>query len=116
MQAYRLRHRVVIEEPIYTQNKQSGAMDSVWQPLVVDGVQMIDVPAEVFTGPGREAKSAGVIQSSQQLRINLRWFPGLNEHMRVLWDGRIANITGIETDVTGRREWRITAEYGVNNG
>jgi len=116
MQSYRLRHRIAIEVAIDTQDSQTGVVEVTWQPFVLNGVSMSSVPAEVLTGPGKEAKAAGVIQSPEMMRVNFRWFPGLTEKMRIIWDGRIANITGLETDITGRREWRITAEYGVNDG
>jgi len=117
MQSYRLRHRVAIQEPVRVQNPVTGEITDTWQDFELDSsTRLSSVPAEVLTGPGKEAVLAGADYASTTARINIRWFPGLNQAMRVLWDGRIYNIDSLETDVTGRREWRIRATEGLNDG
>ena len=116
MLSYRLRHRVEIQENDRTQNPSTGAMQDNWQTLTVGSTLMDSVPAEVLTGPGREFRAADALQAVTDARINLRWFPGLRQDMRILWDGRIYDITGMATDRTGRQEWRLTCQEGANNG
>lgn len=117
MLANRLRHRVHIQEQVETQNSNTGAITKAWQTVYLDSDTPLDsVPAEVLTGPGREFNASGAIQAEVAARINLRWFPGLAQSMRILWDGRIYNIGSIETDRTARREYRLKVTGGVNAG
>ena len=112
MQPGRLRHRITFQEPVREQDPVSGASVNTWATIA--GYDQ--VPAEVLTGPGREFRAAGAIQAETTARINLRWFPGLLPTWRILWDGRIYNIRSIEVDATGRREYRLRCEDGVNDG
>lgn len=116
MLSYRLRHRVHIQYPDEAQDEESGEMVTTWKTLKVGGRSMSSVPAEVLTGPGRESRGSQAVQAETDARINMRWFPGLDQTMRILWDGRIYNIGGMATDVTGRKEWRLTCAEGVNDG
>jgi len=118
MLAARLRHIVKIEEPVETQDPVTGVVDVTWQTVMLDSNTPLDeVPAEVLTGPGREFYQSGAEQSSTKARINIRWFAGLDQKMRIVWDGKTYNIKSFETDVTGRREYRITCgDEGVNQG
>jgi SPP1 family predicted phage head-tail adaptor len=117
MLSYRLRHRVEIQQLVEAgRDPGTGGVISEWQTLVVAGKPMNQVPAEVLTGPGSERQAAGAVQAETDARINLRWFPGLTQKMRILWDGRIYNIDGLATDRTGRQEWRTTCKEGVNDG
>lgn len=81
-----------------------------------DGTLLVDVPAEVLTGPGREFRAAAATQGETTARINLRWFPGLELTWRVLWQGATYNISSAETDATDRKEWRLRCENGVTDG
>lgn len=117
MLASRLRHRVAIQQVAHAQDAETGEMVPTWSTLVLDSnTEMDSVPAEIFLGPGRESGAASAAQASVDARITLRWFPGLTQHMRILWDGRIFNIESLETDLTGREEWRIKCSAGVNEG
>lgn len=117
MLANRLRHRVSIQEQTETQNTTTGAITIAWETVTTpDGTYLNDVPAEVLTGSGKEYVSSGATQGEIAARINLRWFPGLTQAMRVNWDGNVFNIHSIETDVTARREYRLKCTAGVNDG
>ena len=74
------------------------------------------VPAQCLTGPGREALLANAPQGSPALRVAIRWFSGLLMTDRVVWDGNNYDITSIETDATGRLEYRLTCTAGLNDG
>src|SRR5690606_4142062 len=111
MQAYRLRHAVTFQAPIETVDPQTGAREITWQNAIVGGKAMIDYPAEVLTGPGRELMAAAADHAEITARINVPWFDITEQQLatwRILWDGRTYNIQGISTDVTARREWRLT--------
>ena len=113
----RLRHIVEIQEPTNTQDPITGENTIAWSTVWLDSnTELNEVPAEVLTGPGREFHQAGTIQSETSARINLRWFEGLLPTWRILWDGKIYNIGSIETDLTGRREYRLKCTDGVNEG
>lgn len=117
MLSSRLRHRIEFQELTEEQDSETGAVLSSWQTAYLDSDTLLNsVPAEVLTGPGREFRQSGTTQAETTARINLRWFPGLSPEWRIIWDGRVYNITGIETDLTGRREWRLRCIDGVSDG
>lgn len=117
MQAQRYRHRIEFQRKVETQNPQTGAISYTWQTVWLDSDTPLNaVPAEVLTGPGRELYAADAKQAETTARINLRWFPGLLPTWRVLWDGKVYDITSIETDATARREYRLRCKDGVNDG
>lgn len=116
MLSNRLRHRVTIQEQIETQNSTTGAITVNWQTAIANGVTLENVPAEVLTGAGKEMFQGEARQAEIVARINLRWFAGLTQKMRILWDGNIFNIQSIETDLTARREYRLKCSAGLNDG
>lgn len=115
MQAYRLRHRVAFEYPVETVGKK-GFKQVTWLPAMLGDVPLNSVPAEVFTGAGREPIADNAKQAETTLRVNLRWFPGLLETWRLIWDGNIYDISSIETDATARREYRLRCTGGLTSG
>jgi head-tail adaptor len=119
MLAWRLRHRVEVQRQIESQDPQSGEIKVVWQTVELDGVILNSVPAEVLTGAGREFLESSSRQSETTARINMRWFPVDRIEIlkyRILWDGRVFNITSAETDRTARQEWRLKCVDGVSDG
>ena len=66
--------------------------------------------------PSDAPDQAGAIQGEIAARINLRWFPGLTQSMRIVWDSKVFNIRSIETDLTGRQEYRLKCVAGFNDG
>ena len=116
-QAQRYRHRIEIQERIEVQDSETLETSWTWETFALDSDTECDaVPAEVLTGPGRELNAGDAKQGEIAARINLPWFPGLTQAMRVLWDGKVFDIASIETDATARREYRLTCKAGVNNG
>ena len=117
MLAHRLRHRVTVQELVETQDTNTGAITRGWETAILDDGTILDaVPAEVLTGPGREFVQSGATQGEIAARINMRWFPGLTQKMRILWDNQIFNIVSIETDMTARQEYRLRCKAGVSDG
>lgn len=117
MLTHRLRHRVTFQQKERVQDPATLEMMDTWASAQMqDGTALENVAAEVLTGAGREYIAAQGEQSETTARINLRWFSGLQTDWRILWDGRVFNIRGAVTDATGRREWRLSCEDGVNDG
>ncbi len=115
MLAHRLRHRVTFQRQVSIDEGQF--IRTEWQNAWIDSeIELVDVPAEVLTGPGREWVGSGTVNAETSARITLRWFPGLMPSWRVLWDGRVFNIQSIETDRTGCREWRLRCMDGPGEG
>ena len=110
MLAHRLRHRVTVQELVEVQNTTTGAIAREWEDFLAD------VPAEVLTGAGKEFVGSGATQGEVTARINMRWFPGLTQKMRLVWDTSIYNIVSIETDITARQEYRLKCSSGVTDG
>lgn len=112
----RLRHRITFQEQVETKDSE-GAVVVGWENAWLDSAtELVDVPAEVLTGPGREFNAGGQVQAETAARITLRWFEGLDPKWRILWDGHVYNIGSIETDATARREYRLRCTGGVNDG
>jgi len=117
MLSYRLRHRVAVQEQVETQNSNTGALFVAWENVWLNSNTELDsVPAEVLTGAGKEMIQGESRQGEIVARINLRWFPGLTQKMRIVWEGQAFNIHSIETDATARREYRLRCTAGVNDG
>ncbi|MDP5648149.1 phage head closure protein [Pseudomonas aeruginosa] len=117
MLAHRMRHRIEFQEKVQAQDPDTGEINISWQAVTFSGRS--DVPAEVLTGPGRELIAADAPQAETTARINCRWFPVdrlVLYTWRILWDGRVYNITSAETDVTARREWRLRCSDGLTDG
>lgn len=110
MLAYRLRHRVTVQELVEVQDTTTGAVTREWEDVIAN------VPAEVLTGAGKEFVSSGATQGEVTARINMRWFPGLTQKMRIVWDTKELNILSIETDATARQEYRLKCSAGVTDG
>lgn len=117
IKAGKYRHRIKIEEPVDTQNQTTGVITRTWEAFAIDSDNPMDsVPAEVLTGPGRELHAAGTKLAETSARIQFRWFPGLTEAMRIIWQSRVYNIISIETDATDRREYRLRVKDGLSDG
>ena len=117
MLAHRLRHRITVQELVEVQDTNTGAITRGWETAILDDGTILDaVPAEVLTGAGREFVQSGATQGEIAARINMRWFPGLTQKMRILWDTKVFNITSIETDTTARQEYRLKCSSGVTDG
>ncbi|MCY1411973.1 Phage head-tail joining protein [compost metagenome] len=117
MLAYRMRHRIEFQQQVHTQDPVTGEVTTTWETVLFSGRP--DVPAEVLTGPGRELIAADARQAETTARINCRWFPVDRLELytwRILWDGRVYNITSAETDATARREWRLRCSDGLTDG
>lgn len=115
MRAGRYRHRITIQSRVETRSP-AGAVLVAWADAFPAATALGGIPAEVLTGPGRELRAAGAPEGETAARINFRRLPGVDETMRVLWDGFVFNIRSVEFDATARRETRLICTAGVNDG
>lgn len=119
MLSYRLRHRIEFQSRSQTQDPITGELVTGWATATLNDKLLDSVPAEVLTGAGREFIASDARQAETSARINTRWFPADVHQLyqwRILWDGRVYNIMSVETDRTGRQEWRFRCKDGVNEG
>lgn len=111
------RHRVEIQEPLSSRDPNSGEDIITWSTVALSSSVILNaVPAQVLTGPGREFRESAATQNEISARINMRWFPGLTQKMRIIWDSQVFNIEGFDLDETGRHEYRVQCSTGVNDG
>ncbi len=103
------RHRIDLQVNNKTRTANGGFKDK-WEDFA------IGVPAECLTGGGREPDAANSKRSEADLRVNFRWFEGVNSQLRLVWNGVIYDITSIDLDATARRECRLTCKTGLNQG
>lgn len=77
MRAGRLRHRVTIQRRVESRNS-FGEQIATWEDVAYN------VPASVEPLQGREYFAAAQVQSTVEVRIRLRYMPGIRTTMRVL--------------------------------
>lgn len=117
MLAQRLRHRVTVQHSAIIRNMTTGSTTTSWTTFWADSNTPVENwPAEVLTGPGREPYASGAKQAETDARITMRWFPGLTQKMRIVFEGQVYEIIGIEKDRTGRREYRLQCKQGIGDG
>lgn len=103
--ASRLRHRVIIEQPIEAADG-AGGLQVTWQEFTT-------IWAEIFPRRADEQLFAGQLAKLASHKISVRYLSGLNTKMRINFDGRIFNIVSI-LNINERNEMlEILAEEGV---
>lgn len=111
MNAGKLRHRIVLDQPINTQIA-SGEEIVTWQ---VYGV----VWAMVEPLRGREQFQANQVLAEMDTRITIRWSPNVDA-IRATWRARFQGLIYDFKSIThvnlAHREIEIMAASGVNNG
>lgn len=111
LSAGRLRHRIRIERPDYTQDPITGEMVLSWE-LVVE-----KVPAAIEPLSAREFIAAQATQSAVTARIVIRQRDDVDATMRIIHRGRIYNIRGVLADPKSGLEYlTLPCSMGVNDG
>ena len=110
MKAGTLRHRVTIQQPVSAQNPTTGAETVTWQYFA-------QVWASVEPVSVREFVAAKSGQSEVMARIVIRYRPGIDATMRILFRGAVYNIEGVLPDPKSGREYiTLPVSMGVNDG
>lgn len=111
MRAGKLRHRIRIERPGYTQDPTTGEIRHEWE-LVAD-----KVPAEITDLSVKEFIAAKAGQSEVSSRVRIRFREDVDATMRIIHRGDIYNIHGVQRDPDSGLEWlTLPCSRGVNDG
>ena len=114
--AGRLRHRIMIQQKVETQNQSTGEVTYVWQNLTAK-----KLAAEIAPSSTREFIASAAFQSEIVARIVIRWRADVTAKMRVVHTlrgvDRYYNIEGILPDPKSGVEWlTMPCSQGVNDG
>lgn len=106
MRAGKLNKKVTIEAPA-TATSQAGGTTTKWQPVAEN------IWAAIEPLRGREWFDAGGTHSEVDTRIRIRWRPGINSSMRVVYKERIFDIQHPAEIRSEKRELHLMCkEYG----
>jgi SPP1 family predicted phage head-tail adaptor len=116
--AYRLRHRVDIQEFGVTVDSNTGAVLEGWTTILPEGDESepILMPAEIMPMSGREFVAASAIQAGVNTKITIRYMEGIKPAMRVVHEGVFYNIKAVLPDPTLRRHITLMCASGVDEG
>lgn len=100
LQAGKLRHRVVIQYPVETQNQDTGAIDIVWTNLATVWASIEPLSAREFIAAQSEA-------SRITTRIIIRYRSDVNSKMRLYhsFKGQYYDIHGVLSDKNSGLEY-----------
>lgn len=102
-----LNHRISIEE-------RGPARDALGQPLVnAPWVPVASVWANIAAKSGLQTVAAGGEVSVARYSIRIRYRPGVNDAMRVVYQGKIYDIQTVLHDEAGRQHTDLVCEIGA---
>lgn len=104
----RLKHRVVFQT-------KTGTADSFGQ-VTATWVDTVAAWAEVMPLRGREFFAAAQVQQEHSIKITMRYHPSITPAMRVLWEGRPHDVTGVVRLQGGTAWMEVLAVQGVKDG
>lgn len=105
--AGKLRHKVLIQYPLTTQDPATGAMIVVWTDVA-------SVWASVEPLSAREFIAASAEQSEVNGKVVIRRRDGIDATMRILYRGLAYHILGVLTDpVSGLEYMTLPVSEGV---
>lgn len=106
----KLRHKVVLQEPVQSQDPETGAMVLAWKKVAEPWASIEPLSA-------REFIAAQASQSEVTTRIVIRYRPDVNATMRIVYRGKVYNIHGVLPDPeSGRDYMTLPCSEGVNDG
>ena len=106
----KLRHRVLIQRQVHTQDPETGANITTWEEVAT-------VWASIEPLSAREFIQSQATQSEITARITIRYRAGLDASMRFVHRGMIYNPAGILPDMeSGIEHITIPVKQGVNDG
>lgn len=94
LKAGRLRHRVMIQQQVESQDPVSGEAVFIWQTLP----GMDSVPCAIEPLSVREFIAAKALQSEVSARIVLRYRDGLNAKLRIVHGSKLYDPAGFLPD------------------
>lgn len=112
MRAGPLRHKVVIQMPVKTQDPLTGEVTISWSDISESPIWARYEPLSA-----REFVASQSIQSRVTARFTIRYRPGILATMRILFDSMVFNIEGVLPDNKSGREYiTLPVSEGVNDG
>lgn len=100
-----LRHEVVFQTPV-TITDGGGGQSTTWVDYLRARVQITPTKATETTVNGN-------VQDRTSFRITMRFAPGLNAQMRIIYGTRVFNIRGVR-NLDERSRWlELFADEGV---
>lgn len=109
LDAGRLRHRVLLQEFVTTQDSEGGLVQT-WEDVAW-------VWAAIEPLSAREFVRAEELQSKVTARITIRYRADVNAEMRIVHGSTIYNIAGRLADPVSGIEWlTLPVSEGVNDG
>lgn len=110
LEAGRLRHRIVLESPTYTQDATTGEMVPSW---FLEG----EVWAAIEPVSAREFISSQTTQAQIDTRIVIRYRSDVSANWRATHRGKIYNVHGVLADKDSGLEYlTLPCSTGVNDG
>lgn len=110
MQAGKLRHRIMLQQPVETQNEDTGSIVEGWEDVKC-------IWAEVYALSAREFVASHAVQSEVTTRITIRCRSDITNRHRFVYRGRIYNIQGVLPDPDSGIEYMtLPCSEGVNDG
>lgn len=110
MRAGDLRHRIEIQKKEFTQDGDTGEMVPHWVSLAI-------VHAKVEPLSVRELIAASAPMSKVSTRIVIRYRPGVDATMRIVFRGKTYNIEGVLPDKDSGLDYlTLPCSEGVNDG
>ena len=88
MRTEELRHKIILQKLTNSTN-ENGFEDEVWKDYLT-------VWAAVSNLYGREYFEAAAVQAEKTVKFTVRFIKGINESMRILFEGKQYNITSID--------------------
>ena len=105
--AGKLRHKVLIQYPLTTQDPNTGAM-------IVEWTDVASVWASVEPLSAREFIAAGAEQSEVSGKVIMRRRDDINATMRIVYRGMVHQILGVLSDpVSGLEYMTLPVSEGV---
>ncbi|MBZ5793913.1 phage head closure protein [Burkholderia contaminans] len=88
MKAGKLKERIVIERPSGEENENGEPLPDAW-------IEHSKPWADVLFVSGKEHVVSGAIRGATVASMRIRYRPGIDEQMRVRYDGRLYDITAV---------------------
>lgn len=97
MRSGELRQRVTLQRPVYAVNAAGDSVITGWQDIGT-------FPARVRHVTTAEADRFARLQTVVTHHVTMRWLPGVNGTMRLVWGCKILAIAEFGVDPTARRQ------------
>lgn len=105
----KFKHRIELQEPLYTQNQDTGAMTPSW-------TQVASLWASIEPLSARDLIAAQAQQSKVIARITIRATADIRPNMRIIHNGKVYSIEGILPDKDSGLEFiTIPVSLGVRD-